>query len=93
MTKEQKEQFMYWLTNNMYINAKTSELIVKHVDHYFSISTEQTLQIAGEAWDAALDWEDGQLHACNGNLEPEKTIPNKQTYLSNLKKKLNDKAQ
>jgi hypothetical protein len=35
MTQEQKQQFEYWLTNNMYINASTATLIVKHVEHYF----------------------------------------------------------
>jgi hypothetical protein len=33
-----KDQFEYWLTNNMYINKSTAELIVRHVNHYYNPS-------------------------------------------------------
>ncbi len=40
MNKDQKIQFEDWLTNNMYINKATADLIIKHVDHYFAPSTK-----------------------------------------------------
>lgn len=35
MTKEQKEQFEYWLIGNMSLDTLTAHLIIKHVEHYF----------------------------------------------------------
>lgn len=36
-----KEKFEYWLTNNMYINKSTADLIIRHVEHYFPHSPVQ----------------------------------------------------